>query len=563
MTPEQNNNTWTGMDGNTYTPGAFGPTIVPNSGNQSGQAAGQQARNTVMTDANIRETTIPSLNSRARTLYAPVPNRYGGAGSVAFNPNDPRGSTTGFLRPESGTQNDSFGGMGSFEDTYRSIYGDDGGEDPVMKSQLALLESLRAKSDAQTAASLNAIQGEFNTRRNQLKESQASQTKGVETALNLGGSARYTPISSSGILSAKERYDMQAINELSTAEESVKQNILNAQADRDFRIMEQQFNLLDKVRAEKKARTDKLKDDMYAETKAQREKQIARSREMAIVDLHKQGITDPVEMYDYLNFDESGNAIGDISIDEIQAVTTKLDKTKGFQGDLKEYSDAKNAGIIPADMTLGEYRKQKAADTHYETPLDIELKKAQLAEAKAKSIVAENAPQLNDFEKKKAEQDILDYQTSQTAYESIKSVLAKYGVTDPSKVTDKDIKDMSDSDAATMGKALARIQAPDVARAGGDPGDALSPDSFFGKAYNILIDKGIYGKQYPTEKVVEAIKTADTIHIGRQKTVAPLMTKNYESIRATLKPGEILIKRNGQLGKIPEGEFNSATDIKI
>ncbi len=54
----------------------------------------------------------------------------------------------------------------------------------------------------------------------------------------------------------------------------------------------------------------------------------SRSRESAIAGLIDQGIVDPLELHDLLNFDEDGNKIGDVSISEIQSVRESLEPKK-------------------------------------------------------------------------------------------------------------------------------------------------------------------------------------------------------------------------------------------
>ena len=52
----------------------------------------------------------------------------------------------------------------------------------------------------------------------------------------------------------------------------------------------------------------------------------AQSREAAIVGLVNQGVKDPKELFDLVNYDEAGNKVGDVSLAEITAVTEALIK---------------------------------------------------------------------------------------------------------------------------------------------------------------------------------------------------------------------------------------------
>ena len=61
--------------------------------------------------------------------------------------------------------------------------------------------------------------------------------------------------------------------------------------------------------------------DATAESRAKEE---ASTRENSIVNLIKQGVTDPKDLLDYLNYNEAGDKIGDVTLAEIKAVQDAL-----------------------------------------------------------------------------------------------------------------------------------------------------------------------------------------------------------------------------------------------
>lgn len=71
-------------------------------------------------------------------------------------------------------------------------------------------------------------------------------------------------------------------------------------------------------------------------TADQREREIASSREAAVVSLLNQGVSDPKELFDYLNYDEQGNKVGDISLDEITKITKALESGEDAYFNLSE-----------------------------------------------------------------------------------------------------------------------------------------------------------------------------------------------------------------------------------
>lgn len=109
-------------------------------------------------------------------------------------------------------------------------------------------------------------------------------------------------------------------------------------------------------------------------------------------------------------------------------------------------------------------------------------------------------------------QNLLDYQTSNQAYNTISATLKAAGVT-PETLTAEVAGKLSDIQVETIGKAIGRMQNPDIARMGGDPGNVFSPtgvgetiQQFFGT---------LSGKKYIPEKIVEAVRNAADIQFGR------------------------------------------------
>lgn len=89
--------------------------------------------------------------------------------------------------------------------------------------------------------------------------------------------------------------------------------------------------------------------------------EIKSERELAITDLYSQGVTDPLELYDYLNFDEEGNRIGDMSIAEINDVVEAASGNKAKKEKL-------------------ELQKLEAEIAKIDDPLDRQAKRAQIAQ---------------------------------------------------------------------------------------------------------------------------------------------------------------------------------------
>lgn len=113
-----------------------------------------------------------------------------------------------------------------------------------------------------------------------------------------------------------------------------------------------------------------------------------------------------------------------------------------------------------------------------------------------------------------AKGNALDYQAVESAYTTIKGIIG-----DPDKFTEKDAAKLSNTDAESLGKALALIQNPASTRLGTDAGNALNPSSLLGKGFALIrknnpLSRG-YGKSYLPSEIVGAVKTANALYKQR------------------------------------------------
>ncbi len=239
---------------------------------------------TVVSDANTRETTIPNINQQANGYINPQ----GGVGNQPYGLNNPNGSSNngssnGAQGNNSGNNstNTSSGGNGktdysgmSYEDIYNNVLGQQNGQpvDPVIQSELDLIKGQSNNADAVTASQIAAIQNQYQSRYADTVLQQKGTTAGLEQTLNLGGSSRYAPVSSSGILSSKEKYDLQTLNDLQATENTQIASLKQAQVQNDYKAMSDQLALLDKTRQDKITLAQNIASNMSATNKDTRDK---------------------------------------------------------------------------------------------------------------------------------------------------------------------------------------------------------------------------------------------------------------------------------------------------
>ena len=151
------------------------------------------------------------------------------------------------------------------------------------------------------------------------------------------GRARFAPEVQSGIMSAAESAGIRRLGEIES-----EGLLLIAQAEKAALL--EDFELLNSImgkRAElNEERTKVLREQI--ELQKERDTEIAEqkekvSRQFAIADLFQQGITDPGLILDAINFDEEGEQIGDVTLEEITAVTDELAAKDDLTGTSAEF----------------------------------------------------------------------------------------------------------------------------------------------------------------------------------------------------------------------------------
>lgn len=263
---------------------------------------------TVLSNANKIEKIIPLLDSKANNLT----NDYSGANFSNTGIDDGTGGGD--------TEGDSFDEILGIKEKKKKKGTIEEETDPLLQQQLALLESMQKKADAQTRQSLNSIRTKYDIRESDQRAANESGLASVKQALSLGGSSRYAPISSQGIISATEAAGIKALSALDAEEERLIGEAKSAQATNDYELLEKKMNLIDGVRKEKATATAKLQEETQAT-----EEQIA--MDDAIATEVSNGNTNPVQIYNALR--EQGVNVPLSSITASLASLNELSETSG------------------------------------------------------------------------------------------------------------------------------------------------------------------------------------------------------------------------------------------
>lgn len=230
-------------------------------------------------------------------------------------------------------------------------------------------------SDPQFATQASSIHGQFDELR-AATQKLGDETQRALTTLGMRGGApgRFTPERQLAIHADALSGANETIGELNRKEADAVTTARTAFQNNKFQQYNTQVNLLKGIRDSKAKALSDYSSTVAKVIKDVKETTIRASRDSTIAGLVQQGITDPAQLLNYLNFDNSGKQVGDFTAKEIKdslASLTGTDKYKDLSGDTKEFYQLKGLNQLPSsvsnlpdDQQLFAYlRQKKTAET--------------------------------------------------------------------------------------------------------------------------------------------------------------------------------------------------------
>jgi hypothetical protein len=298
---------------------------------------------TVMSDATIREDVIPEINAKINKLsetgqyYDNNGNLHNADGTVVDNnavetSADPRQAEVDALTQSANEDNQMI---------------------------FDTLDSLMTQTDQNTAQEIRAIKASYNVREKQLEEINRREQLSEDTSLLLGGSSRYTS-SASGISAGFLRTGIMELAALDAEEMSAISAAKSAQAEQKYNIAAKKLEYIEKLRKEKTDKATEIANMIAEDNKAMRAKMEKQTVESAIVDLFRQGITDPGEIQNYLNYRDDGSPTGGFidlaTINSTLGIINPGADLKGTSSDYQTYKMMQSQGDIPDDWTFFDFK---------------------------------------------------------------------------------------------------------------------------------------------------------------------------------------------------------------
>lgn len=304
---------------------------------------------TTVTNANIMESVIPKLNQQT-TEAAQSRGQQGVIDNGIQKARDESGTYKGIDNNDYyNYDNSPVGGSSTLiEGTNFTTTGD-----PMTDSYVKQLNDLMSKTDAATAQQIAAIHANFENRRNMQKDISERQAKSLGATLLAGGSTRYAPLSSENIVSEQERFGVNQLADLDAQEQSLIAAAQQAQQTQNYKVLSDIMDRVESVRKEKQATVEKTLAAQAADNQKLQQQQIQASRDSAIGGLIGQGITDPSQILNYLNFYDDGTSTGgDFTADEVaktlKNLTVDQQSADKLPGDIQTFQWLQQNGRLPA-----------------------------------------------------------------------------------------------------------------------------------------------------------------------------------------------------------------------
>ena len=258
--------------------------------------------------------------------------------------------------------------------------------------------SLGAQLESSKAAMLVGIGESYNRIIQQTEEASKRYEATVGSALirsggGVGGAQRYTPEISSGIFQAAVNEGLQRVADIIGKRNEAIASVNASYSEKKFSLMAEQFDRLNKINDDLDKTLSEIAETQREKSEELNKQLIQSSRDDAVASLISQGITDPLQLMGFLNFNEKGQKIGDFTFKEVYDISSKIKSVEGekLQSYIQEWKEAVSIGAVPEGTSLFEYHAQKdpgKALSLKKLGLDIQKLEADLRGTSGDNIIA-------------------------------------------------------------------------------------------------------------------------------------------------------------------------------
>jgi hypothetical protein len=258
------------------------------------------------------------------------------------------------------------------------------------------------EDDPAFQAIADGIRAQYQQYKVQMQKTNDARAKAYETAGIRGGTAEFAGNIQRSIEGGELDQANARIAELTRQENAAIIAARSAYETEKWTQFNKQIDLLEKRREEKMQILKEYNDTLAKNINAAREKEIQASRDSAVANLIAQGVTDPITMLDYLNYDQTGKLVGDFTAEEIGDVIKNITGNYG-SGIVGEYNfykaEEKAAGREPLSFDAYQTRdaNRKIAASNAVASING-LNTSQLAALDKKNTWLASQPTVKDFQ---------------------------------------------------------------------------------------------------------------------------------------------------------------------
>lgn len=203
-------------------------------------------------------------------------------------------------------------------------------------------------------AQAESIKNQYAQLRSAMEQTNKARAGAVSTLGIRGGTTRYAGGVQLGLEGEELRQAAERIKDINRDEVDAVAAARSAYQTGKFSIFNTKVAALEKLRTAKNTELENLNKKLAEANKKFNETIGRASRDAAVASLLDQGITDPKQLLDYLNFDEDGNQIGDFTAKEIDDTLKALSpegKLEKLSGTTRDFFILKGQGLLPAGIT--------------------------------------------------------------------------------------------------------------------------------------------------------------------------------------------------------------------
>lgn len=226
------------------------------------------------------------------------------------------------------------------------FYGQNGAEvDPDYKAITDMFAPIKASTDANTLASINAIQQQFEALKAQQQVYNSKAEQARSRSLLLGGASRYEPLGAAGIMLSQTSYGLQKIQDLDAQENAAIAQAKAAGDANDMNLMMKAMDMAEGARKEKQTQAAAvMKTIQDANTKLTEQRQQL-DKDENVAKLMSAGVTDPAAILKQMN-----DAGIPMTADEVKKAITNLTPA-AKTGQLYKFSNTDVGKLLAAGMT--------------------------------------------------------------------------------------------------------------------------------------------------------------------------------------------------------------------